>query len=30
MDICLYNNKLICAFDVTNINEVLNYEIAAQ
>ena len=30
MDICLYNNNIICAFDVTNINEVLNYEIAAE
>ena len=30
MDICVYKNNIICAFDVTNINEVLNYEIAAQ
>lgn len=26
VDICLYNGKLINAFDVTNINDVLNYE----
>ena len=27
---CLYKNSMICAFDVTNINEVLNYEVSVE
>jgi Competence protein len=27
MDICLYKGNIICAYDVTNINDALNYDI---
>ncbi|MCS6130772.1 hypothetical protein DWV13_03730 [Clostridium botulinum] len=27
MDICLYKGYIICAYDVTNINDALNYDI---
>ena len=29
METCLYKNNIICAYDVTNMNEVLNYDIYA-
>lgn len=30
MDTCIYDGKEICAYDVTNINGILNYELAVE